>query len=102
MIQRTARSARLPYTNLFRSERAEVAVQARRDDGRKVYLRGDAAFAVEGPGLSPGAWRVRVSALHRGAGRQPRSLNRSEEHTSELQSRLHLVCPVLLAARTLA
>src|SRR2546422_4330997 len=43
-------------------------------------------------GLLP-AWSVTRDG---GAGRRGRRLGRSEEHTSELQSRLHLVCRLLL------
>src|SRR6266508_4872999 len=40
----------------------------------------------------PAAWRLRVDGLVR----RPLDLSRSEEHTSELQSRGHLVCRLLL------
>src|SRR2546422_7193584 len=43
---------------------------------------------------SPGDTWVRPSALR--LPRRPIQLHRSEEHTSELQSRLHLVCRLLL------
>src|SRR5439155_24395874 len=43
--------------------------------------------------VGPGQWRVR--GVHRGR-RPGRPLVRSEEHTSELQSRGHLVCRLLL------
>src|SRR5205809_4095638 len=36
-----------------------------------------------------------------GGGRHPVDMNRSEEHTSELQSRLHLVCRLLLEKKKL-
>src|SRR3989442_10233551 len=73
MIRRPPRSTLFPYTTLFRSVRAGVR---RRDRG------GEAAFA-----------RGRNARAHRGSG-SPR--DRSEEHTSELQSRPHLVCRLLL------
>src|SRR2546429_9760891 len=38
----------------------------------------------------------RVQTLHLTASAKPVNLSRSEEHTSELQSRLHLVCRLLL------
>src|SRR2546422_8443246 len=77
MIRRPPRSTLFPYTTLFRSlELLEVAGSA---------LEG-AALAGLGRGLA--AARVVAADLGR--------LARSEEHTSELQSRLHLVCRLLL------
>src|SRR2546422_4473907 len=73
MIRRPPRSTLFPYTTLFRSLRQE---------------RFDGARARNHPRLS----RAR---LPRRIVRQTRGL-RSEEHTSELQSRLHLVCRLLL------
>src|SRR2546422_8856183 len=72
MIRRPPRSTLFPYTTLFRSARVESARRL------EVALRdGDAAaIGVELRGRVPVA--------------------RSEEHTSELQSRLHLVCRLLL------
>src|SRR2546429_3567042 len=82
MIRRPPRSTLFPYTTLFRSVLAQGAVdQAPRhqERPRRHHARGD---------VEEGRGRRR-----RGAGR-PRG--RSEEHTSELQSRLHLVCRLLL------
>src|SRR2546422_5561731 len=73
MIRRPPRSTLFPYTTLFRSRLAATA--ARRDASRAAD---DARLAIE-------------NDLRRLAG-----LARSEEHTSELQSRLHLVCRLLL------
>src|SRR2546422_5214851 len=79
MIRRPPRSTLFPYTTLFRSE----AVELERRDLRQ-----------------PGADLRRVHvAVHGGDGRDRLELDedlRSEEHTSELQSRLHLVCRLLL------
>src|SRR5437660_9723442 len=69
MIRRPPRSTLFPYTTLFRSPQGH-AVGRGRDDARPSDL---------GPG----------------GGRRPES-QRSEEHTSELQSRGHLVCRLLL------
>src|SRR5689334_24833059 len=68
MIRRPPRSTLFPYTTLFRSPR--VAVLSTGDE-----------LAALGQPLRPGA--VYDS-------------NRSEEHTSELQSQFHLVCRLLL------
>src|SRR2546422_2373827 len=86
MIRRPPRSTLFPYTTLFRSPARRSGrgdAQARREPGRVV--RGQA-----GPGLD-GA----VQALL-GRRRPAQRGERSEEHTSELQSRLHLVCRLLL------
>src|SRR2546429_6551330 len=76
MIRRPPRSTLFPYTTLFRS-----------------YQRDARRLAFDGS-LFPLA-----SGFHVRGGRhlQRRALSlRSEEHTSELQSRLHLVCRLLL------
>src|SRR3712207_7234236 len=94
MIRRPPRSTLFPYTTLFRSREPGLPAQ---------------------PGRRPGDRRPRVPRL--GTGRLPRQLavgavggrarrlrlapvarpaRRSEEHTSELQSRQYLVCRLLL------
>src|SRR2546422_2152852 len=84
MIRRPPRSTLFPYTTLFRSPGATARAR--------------------GPG---GGWQaargVRGDLEHRRGPAPPRSrrarhsvVRRSEEHTSELQSRLHLVCRLLL------
>src|SRR5687768_18277582 len=88
MIRRPPRSPLFPYTTLFRSlgrdgER-EAAVGAR-ERGRiaaAAQPASPAATAAAGLDVRP------PGADHPG--------DRSEEHTSELQSRLHLVCRLLL------
>src|SRR5215813_14385145 len=72
MIRRPPRSTLFPYTTLFRS--------------RTAYPRSASGPCVRG---APPARFARSSA---DAGGRPRS----EEHTSELQSRPHLVCRLLL------
>src|SRR2546422_6412409 len=76
MIRRPPRSTLFPYTTLFRSH-----VPA---DPHDPVAAHDRVHRVRLP-----RERLRVRARHLGAGR-------SEEHTSELQSRLHLVCRLLL------
>src|SRR3712207_8106506 len=68
MIRRPPRSTLFPYTTLFRSDREGQVEprQVRRQGGEVGHLEGDA------------------------------TLERSEEHTSELQSRQYLVCRLLL------
>src|SRR2546429_9214490 len=76
MIRRPPRSTLFPYTTLFRSRRAQRETSA----GGVVFRRG--------PGGEPRFLLIRDSYRNWGF--------RSEEHTSELQSRLHLVCRLLL------
>src|SRR5437870_8988119 len=69
MIRRPPRSTLFPYTTLFRSQQQRQGRRARRDRSG--------------------------SGGRRGPLREPER-SRSEEHTSELQSRGHLVCRLLL------
>src|SRR2546429_5656105 len=85
MIRRPPRSTLFPYTTLFRSR-----TQRRRGRRHALLGGGGARLARE---LAP---RCRAD---RRASPQPEAApgkHRSEEHTSELQSRLHLVCRLLL------
>src|SRR2546422_5539593 len=85
MIRRPPRSTLFPYTTLFRSDaRPDHLAQHQR-----VIARGEGR---DDSTLHP-AERVRQD---RGAGGRRGLGLRSEEHTSELQSRLHLVCRLLL------
>src|SRR3712207_8580444 len=88
MIRRPPRSTLFPYTTLFRSER--------RARGTPSFAHRATAEAVEGTHLPhpPTALRLRGGAAP-GASRPGRA-RRSEEHTSELQSRQYLVCRLLL------
>src|SRR3712207_8638026 len=84
MIRRPPRSTLFPYTTLFRSypslgPKALLQTRERRD--LRVY--GVPAF-VRGVRRLPDGLRSR------------RRIRRSEEHTSELQSRQYLVCRLLL------
>src|SRR5438876_6087043 len=102
MLRRPARSTLSPYTTLFRSR---VAAQARARVrvsllGRLVRHRRSRAAARGGQPDAPvgGAARARrVLPGVNGAILGARFLlERSEEHTSELQSPVHLVCRLLL------
>src|SRR2546422_8071677 len=81
MIRRPPRSTLFPYTTLFRSPGDDVAGE----DDQALLSQPLHPVGVHGEGLVP----VPLSL----GGRRRR---RSEEHTSELQSRLHLVCRLLL------
>src|SRR2546422_3940421 len=85
MIRRPPRSTLFPYTTLFRSR----AVQD--------------CLTLEGTGQSRALERIYEPGqglrLDQPSGNLPKEemrILRSEEHTSELQSRLHLVCRLLL------
>src|SRR2546422_8550794 len=86
MIRRPPRSTLFPYTTLFRS-RAPVMIQS------PSYMR----IPGNPTAAAPLIRCPRPSPIHtlRVVRREPASA-RSEEHTSELQSRLHLVCRLLL------
>src|SRR5947209_14135169 len=73
MIRRPPRSTLFPYTTLFRS---------RHDGGRESDAHGPWAGETNAPGRG----------CHAAGPARPRS----EEHTSELQSRQYLVCRLLL------
>src|SRR3712207_8252984 len=94
MIRRPPRSTLFPYTTLFRSERAQ-------QQGEDVGVAGGDLPGEERP---PGGPVVGVLGVGDGddvgdepeAGHAGDALLRSEEHTSELQSRQYLVCRLLL------
>src|SRR2546430_16837298 len=126
MIRRPPRSTLFPYTTLFRSHpgparprlleappgrqgrlrREVLAVADRRHPGARWRARDveDGALAPQAqdarggdPPRRRGQWPhvLRRELLRRGR-RHPRLLQRSEEHTSELQSQSNLVCRLLL------
>src|SRR2546429_6868023 len=86
MIRRPPRSTLFPYTTLFRSLFKWTAV---RSPDVNVQVDGRIAAPQRGRADAPA---VRAAGIRR----RPLRENRSEEHTSELQSRLHLVCRLLL------
>src|SRR3712207_8623096 len=90
MIRRPPRSTLFPYTTLFRSR----TVATRRARARKgtyrvvVRLRRGGRYTVSATAKS-GRQTLKAKRL-------TRRVRRSEEHTSELQSRQYLVCRLLL------
>src|SRR3712207_8687943 len=96
MIRRPPRSTLFPYTTLFRSARLrplrrphraqEAAGDLAADDGRRDLRH-----------------RPPADLRHRGHPRAdpPGAAARSEEHTSELQSRQYLVCRLLLEKKNI-
>src|SRR5438067_6477017 len=86
MIRPPPRSTLFPYTTLFRSW---------------VCRQNEHAYVVDLAWLRGTPWRERIAAtfdpeVWRPALRQISKVVRSEEHTSELQSRFDLVCRLLL------
>src|SRR2546429_5210977 len=75
MIRRPPRSTLFPYTTLFRSSRNNSP-----ETWKSACAAANSSLGCSGP-----SWRERILTCAR-----------SEEHTSELQSRLHLVCRLLL------
>src|SRR2546429_5226535 len=78
MIRRPPRSTLFPYTTLFRSRTKRPAPNSNKSE----------SATCETTKPFPNPWRALLEP------------NRSEEHTSELQSRLHLVCRLLLETKT--
>src|SRR2546421_7110216 len=78
MIRRPPRSTLFPYTTLFRSSEARLR-----------QLQAESALETAAPRPDPPALRAPIDGIG------PRR-GRSEEHTSELQSRSDLVCRLLL------
>src|SRR3712207_8485883 len=89
MIRRPPRSTLFPYTTLFRSELEEdrVRVRAVEHDVVEHAARVPAELPVVVVVVEP------QPAVGRGLAE---AVERSEEHTSELQSRQYLVCRLLL------
>src|SRR3989442_7565800 len=84
MIRRPPRSTLFPYTTLFRSRHRDLeagALGGGENEGERGEVHGRSC--EEGGGAS-------------GKAATPVAPVRSEEHTSELQSRPHLVCRLLL------
>src|SRR2546422_4911201 len=83
MIRRPPRSTLFPYTTLFRSRYAAFSAAAALGLSAQLSAQGAAPVALD------------LDATLEGAAATG-TVTRSEEHTSELQSRLHLVCRLLL------
>src|SRR3712207_8110257 len=87
MIRRPPRSTLFPYTTLFRSRRPlDARLHRRRARGSPRRPRG----RLRRPDPRP------VRGVRRGHALTDGETARSEEHTSELQSRQYLVCRLLL------
>src|SRR2546427_3064350 len=104
MIRRPPRSTLFPYTTLFRSRRAAALRDGRADPRRRLrrcelmamtshYI--DTTLLPDPEFSHAHLLGALVAKLHR-ALVQLGSTDRSEEHTSELQSQSNLVCRLLL------
>src|SRR5690242_21077015 len=82
MIRRPPRSTLFPYTTLFRSERPR----------RRILLRSNCENRSSASTLPRNEMRFLFSGVRGSRG----EVRRSEEHTSELQSHVNLVCRLLL------
>src|SRR5260370_22010543 len=91
MIRRPPRSTLFPYTTLFRSASDASHEGIRPGKGRNDNR--DLVSALELEPYSIVGWPLPADALARNP---PAPYMRSEEHTSELQSHLNLVCRLLL------
>src|SRR2546429_1767325 len=89
MIRRPPRSTLFPYTTLFRSLRLRL-------DFQDATVELTVGIGVDGDRHGhPRLHLAHVRLVHE-------RRHRSEEHTSELQSRLHLVCRLLLEKKKAA
>src|SRR3712207_8214379 len=88
MIRRPPRSTLFPYTTLFRSYKAI-------GEGTKLM------YNVMVDKTSIPNQTINLEASNRSIAVSPKSSTRSEEHTSELQSRQYLVCRLLLEKKKL-
>src|SRR3712207_8813766 len=91
MIRRPPRSTLFPYTTLFRSRRGAVLVRVRHPEALTMtWHRGRGMAAINYPiGMNLGGDPSQALVHSNPSGR-------SEEHTSELQSRQYIVCRLLL------
>src|SRR3712207_8222198 len=98
MIRRPPRSTLFPYTTLFRSKGRGLPDKSYPGDNRLVLSKSSHRRQGSAPRcrlVTSWGW-----SRSQGLGCSPikvvRELGRSEEHTSELQSRQYLVCRLLL------
>src|SRR2546429_4888329 len=87
MIRRPPRSTLFPYTTLFRSGVFK---------GADIIVRSHSAAVTSRSAAGFGTCCMNIDGVKYTFYGAPAHQLRSEEHTSELQSRLHLVCRLLL------
>src|SRR2546429_5599598 len=100
MIRRPPRSTLFPYTTLFRSHATSDSSYSGLVDSAHSKRTYASVFGIVGLGLIGGGIfhyvKYTRDAEPSGVAITPTARRRSEEHTSELQSRLHIVCRLLL------
>src|SRR3712207_7535973 len=97
MIRRPPRSTLFPYTTLFRSADARRDEDLPPADVERIAQRGDQPLGQPGNLRLVGEVLAEHGELVAGDSRDGVARpHRSEEHTSELQSRQYLVCRLLL------
>src|SRR3712207_9572802 len=102
MIRRPPRSTLFPYTTLFRSKQKEIFIHLVESISGEIREGQDYSLEVDMK------YRAAVSKNHTATHLLHKALRevlgthvqRSEEHTSELQSRQYLVCRLLLEKKT--
>src|SRR2546422_6396599 len=104
MIRRPPRSTLFPYTTLFRSKLNQIGsvtetlqcIELARSNGYAAVISHRSGETedtfIADLAVGSGVGQIKTGS----ASRTDRVAKRSEEHTSELQSRLHLVCRLLL------
>src|SRR3712207_8998736 len=97
MIRRPPRSTLFPYTTLFRSEAGIYPLPADHDGSLAALLDRSRLFFADLPDIH----RRRQTNGHSEVLDEGTQGKRSEEHTSELQSRQYLVCRLLLEKKRL-
>src|SRR5690242_20920966 len=95
MLRRPPRSTLFPYTTLFRSKWKSSATNAGPSDGAAALAACQRRYAFQ---WSSGTLAMRESRAEKNTGVRTLTVVafRSEEHTSELQSHVNLVCRLLL------
>src|SRR3712207_7744907 len=96
MIRRPPRSTLFPYTTLFRSRVGEHGAASSMKLAMNLLMAAQMASLAEAVTLAQAAGVASDVALDVIASSGYASPMRSEEHTSELQSRQYLVCRLLL------
>src|SRR3712207_9022972 len=95
MIRRPPRSTLFPYTTLFRSAHPLELTEEGSFEGTRASVFGSELHVQRRPGN-----RGRLPQVTHAIGQPAVQIDRSEEHTSELQSRQYLVCRLLLEKKT--
>src|SRR3712207_9005563 len=90
MIRRPPRSTLFPYTTLFRSHAMAI-----------VFPENQVSLIPKIGCTHVGVWSMQLLNIFPQHGIGKKHTRRSEEHTSELQSRQYLVCRLLLEKKTL-